>query len=151
MVSLPQKPIDGSMAEQAYCSICYLYRLNGQIPIITCDNSKCHLVYHTTCLKEWFSSIRESKTFLNVTSGNCPSCKEVDNGLFKIIQYHADVIAFAVLFSRNYPHHSFNSSISEASGYKLEYKKNVLKIKLREIRSHTQPNYSSSDSELSVK
>lgn len=30
-------------------------------------------------------------------------------------------------------------------------KKNVLRIKLREIRSHTQPNYSSSDSELSVK
>lgn len=78
MMSLPQKPIVGSVdpSTESYCSICYMYRLNGHIPMITCDNPKCWLIYHTACLKEWFSINRESKTFLNVTSGNCPSCKE---------------------------------------------------------------------------
>lgn len=88
MVAFPQKPLDGSdTSEQTQCSICYLYRLNGQIPIITCDNTKCHLVFHKTCLKEWFSIICDSKTFLTVTSGNCPSCKEVRIGRKQVIMH----------------------------------------------------------------
>lgn len=59
------------------CSICYMHRLDEQIPIISCDNEKCHLIYHTECIRKWFSTIKDSKTFLNVTSGRCPLCKEV--------------------------------------------------------------------------
>lgn len=59
------------------CSICYSYRFAGQIPMISCDNDKCALNYHTGCLKEWFATLRDTKVFLNMTSGRCPSCKEV--------------------------------------------------------------------------
>lgn len=73
-ISFPLKDGEDSINN---CSICYTYRLCNQIPIISCDNEKCQLIYHTMCLKEWFSTIRDSKTFLNVTSGKCPFCKEV--------------------------------------------------------------------------
>lgn len=73
-ISFPLKNEDQSNEK---CSICYTYRLCDQIPIISCDNEKCHLIYHSICLREWFLAIRESKTFLNVTSGRCPFCKEV--------------------------------------------------------------------------
>lgn len=59
------------------CSICYTYRFAGQIPIVSCDNDKCALNYHLICLQEWFATLRDTKVFLNMTSGRCPSCKEV--------------------------------------------------------------------------
>lgn len=59
------------------CSICYTYRFDGQIPIVSCDNEKCGLNYHLICLKEWFTTLRDTKVFLNMASGRCPSCKEV--------------------------------------------------------------------------
>lgn len=65
----------GGMGE--LCSICYSYRFAGQIPIVSCDIDKCALNYHTLCLKEWFATLRDTKVFLNMTSGRCPSCKEV--------------------------------------------------------------------------
>lgn len=107
IVSFPQKSIE---EPQEYCSICYIYRLNNQIPMITCDNTKCYLAYHTLCLKEWFSSIRDSKTFLNVTSGQCPSCKEV----FIYIVYLTSLATISVLtyklfiYFRNYRRRSCN-------------------------------------------
>lgn len=58
------------------CGICYSYRSNMQIPFISCDNQKCFLIYHTSCLKKWFSTLPDSKTVLNVSFGNCPYCKE---------------------------------------------------------------------------
>lgn len=61
------------------CSICYTYRFAGQIPIVACDNDKCALNYHLICLKEWFATLQDTKEFLDLTSGRCPSCKEVCN------------------------------------------------------------------------
>lgn len=58
------------------CSICYAYRTNEEIPIISCDNEKCDVIFHMTCLKNWFSTQVNSKRFLNVTLGTCPFCKE---------------------------------------------------------------------------
>lgn len=63
--------------EEKYCNICYMYMLDDHIPLISCDNPRCDLIFHVACLKEWFSTLDERKTFLAVTFGSCPSCKEV--------------------------------------------------------------------------
>jgi E3 ubiquitin-protein ligase FANCL len=63
---------------QVRCSICYMYRLENQIPIISCDNEQCDLVFHVVCLREWFATLTDSKTFLKITMGSCPFCKAVN-------------------------------------------------------------------------
>lgn len=65
----------------ASCSICGIFRMNNSIPIISCDNIKCDLVFHVGCLKQWWSMFIDSKTFLYVELGTkCPMCKEVCSG-----------------------------------------------------------------------
>lgn len=76
LMTFPQRSIFDNNTEE-YCNICYTYRMAGQIPIVSCDNEKCSLIFHTICLKEWFTTLRDARTFLNMTSGRCPSCKEV--------------------------------------------------------------------------
>lgn len=76
LITFPQRSIYDKNIEE-HCNICYSYRIAGQIPIVSCDNKKCSLIFHTICLKEWFTTLRDTKTFLNMTSGRCPSCKEV--------------------------------------------------------------------------
>lgn len=80
-MAFPQKGSFESNGIGELCSICYTYRFGGQIPIVSCDNAKCGLCYHTGCLKEWFATLRDTKIFLNMASGRCPSCKEV-SGLY---------------------------------------------------------------------
>lgn len=66
--------------EQKCCSICYSYELDdddGEIPIISCDNSRCSLISHISCLRRWFNTLADGKTYLNVTFGICPFCKTV--------------------------------------------------------------------------
>ncbi|XP_031636274.1 E3 ubiquitin-protein ligase FANCL [Contarinia nasturtii] len=76
LMAFPQKSSFNNCGMGELCSICYTYRFAGQIPIVSCDNDKCALNYHTTCLKTWFATLRDTKVFLNMTSGRCPSCKE---------------------------------------------------------------------------
>ncbi|XP_059217619.1 E3 ubiquitin-protein ligase FANCL-like, partial [Stomoxys calcitrans] len=72
----PMPPPDGSEASLQFCNICYTYKLDtGEIPIISCDNSNCSLIFHAECLKEWFSTLADGKTFLDVAFGACPFCK----------------------------------------------------------------------------
>lgn len=78
LITFPQKNHPDNNVNE-YCSICYTYRISGQIPIVSCDNDKCSLIFHSICLKEWFATLRDTKTFLNLTSGRCPMCKEVRN------------------------------------------------------------------------
>lgn len=82
MMAFPQKSAFniGGIGEK--CSICYIYRFAGQIPIVSCDNNKCALNYHTICLKTWFAKLCDTKVFLNMASGRCPSCKEVSGNEF---------------------------------------------------------------------
>lgn len=75
-MAFPQKNSFKSNGMSELCSICYTYRLVDQIPIVSCDNNKCALNYHMLCLKEWFTTLSDTKVFLNMTSGRCPSCKE---------------------------------------------------------------------------
>ncbi|XP_073816286.1 E3 ubiquitin-protein ligase Fancl isoform X2 [Musca autumnalis] len=73
----PMPPNDeAEMDDQGYCNICYSYKLDsGEIPIVSCDNAQCNLIFHAVCLKEWFSTLADGKTFLEVAFGACPFCK----------------------------------------------------------------------------
>lgn len=60
------------------CSICGMFRIDDSIPMITCDNSKCDLLFHVGCLKQWWSMFADSKTYMSIELGaKCPMCKEV--------------------------------------------------------------------------
>ncbi|KAH8337380.1 hypothetical protein KR059_008627, partial [Drosophila kikkawai] len=62
--------------EDKRCNICFEYRLDGgEVPLVSCDNTKCVLNCHAACLKEWFQTLMEGKTFLEVSFGLCPFCK----------------------------------------------------------------------------
>ncbi|XP_017849191.1 E3 ubiquitin-protein ligase FANCL [Drosophila busckii] len=62
--------------DQQLCNICYVYRLDsGEVPIVSCDNQRCVLKCHAACLKEWFDTLADGKTFLEVSFGQCPYCK----------------------------------------------------------------------------
>ncbi|XP_039962348.1 E3 ubiquitin-protein ligase FANCL [Bactrocera neohumeralis] len=70
--------VDGEVntTEQKFCNICYSYQLEeGEIPIVSCDNLQCTLVYHAACLKEWFNTLTDGLDFLSVSFGTCPFCK----------------------------------------------------------------------------
>ncbi|XP_034485090.1 E3 ubiquitin-protein ligase FANCL [Drosophila innubila] len=62
--------------EEKHCNICYVYRLDtGEVPLVSCDNPRCVLKCHAACLKEWFDTLIDGKTFLEVSFGLCPFCK----------------------------------------------------------------------------
>ncbi|XP_017057622.1 uncharacterized protein LOC108098928 [Drosophila ficusphila] len=62
--------------EELRCNICFVYRLDsGEVPLVSCDNAKCVLKCHAACLEEWFQTLMEGKTFLEVSFGQCPFCK----------------------------------------------------------------------------
>ena len=74
----PMPPAEGSEESLQFCNICYCYKLeDGDIPIVSCDNNRCSLIFHSSCLKEWFNTLTDGKTFLDVTFGACPFCKSV--------------------------------------------------------------------------
>lgn len=77
---LPMKSTDmnESCVPGSECNICmsYLSAEDGRVPIISCDNPKCDTIYHVTCLNRWFSLQTDGKTFLDVSVGKCPFCKE---------------------------------------------------------------------------
>ncbi|XP_049544999.1 E3 ubiquitin-protein ligase FANCL [Anopheles darlingi] len=78
-MSFPMRPIDPAEAGaegEDDCGICMGYRdTDNRIPIVSCDNEKCSLIFHVFCLKEWFATQRESKKFFTISIGNCPYCK----------------------------------------------------------------------------
>lgn len=74
----PMPPAEGSGESLEFCNICYCYKLeNGEIPIVSCDSKHCNLIFHPFCLKEWFTTLTDGKTFLDVMFGICPFCKTV--------------------------------------------------------------------------
>ncbi|XP_030376259.1 E3 ubiquitin-protein ligase FANCL [Scaptodrosophila lebanonensis] len=75
---MPLSDLSTSKAEeeQQHCNICYVYRLDGgEVPLVSCDNTRCVLKCHAACLKKWFNSLSGGKTFLEVSFGLCPFCK----------------------------------------------------------------------------
>lgn len=70
--------LDEEDNEELRCNICFAYRLDGgEVPLVSCDNAKCVLKCHAVCLEEWFKTLMDGKTFLEVSFGQCPFCKAV--------------------------------------------------------------------------
>lgn len=83
----PMPPTDDTEDSLQFCNICYSYKLErGDIPIISCDNAHCSLIFHAECLKEWFNTLADGKTFLDVAFGACPFCKAVGRRLITYLQ-----------------------------------------------------------------
>lgn len=79
MTSFPIRTQQQHEADEAHCGICLTYRSElGQIPIVSCDNERCTIVYHPACLRSWFQTLPNSRSCLDVTFGVCPYCKEVN-------------------------------------------------------------------------
>ncbi|XP_071963715.1 E3 ubiquitin-protein ligase FANCL-like isoform X1 [Antedon mediterranea] len=63
------------------CSICYLYRLEGEIPDKVCEFPACSKPFHQACLYEWLRSLPTSNQsltkygFKNIY-GECPYCSQ---------------------------------------------------------------------------
>ncbi|XP_055630695.1 uncharacterized protein LOC129771256 [Toxorhynchites rutilus septentrionalis] len=73
---MPNKQGDND-SDKINCGICMSYRDgNKKIPIVSCDNEKCSLIFHVACLKQWFFSLEESKTFFAISIGTCPYCRK---------------------------------------------------------------------------
>uniref|UniRef100_A0A182JMK0 RING-type domain-containing protein n=1 Tax=Anopheles atroparvus TaxID=41427 RepID=A0A182JMK0_ANOAO len=79
IIAFPMRPTEqteNGTNNDENCGICMAYRdEHSRIPIISCDNDKCSLIFHIRCLKEWFSMQRESKQFFSISIGHCPYCK----------------------------------------------------------------------------
>ncbi|XP_055381197.1 E3 ubiquitin-protein ligase FANCL [Condylostylus longicornis] len=68
------------------CKICLCYLDDdSHVPICSCDNIKCNLIYHVSCLRRWFSNSTEGRTFLSVAIGVCPFCKEKLSASFRTL------------------------------------------------------------------
>ncbi|XP_058811608.1 E3 ubiquitin-protein ligase FANCL isoform X2 [Topomyia yanbarensis] len=77
IMSFPMRNQDEGVDSDAInCGICMSYRDDhNMIPIVSCDNDKCLLIFHVGCIKKWFLSLVQSKTFFNISIGTCPYCK----------------------------------------------------------------------------
>ncbi|XP_053683609.1 E3 ubiquitin-protein ligase FANCL [Sabethes cyaneus] len=78
IMSFPMRIQDNEHEESTVsCGICMSHRNDhNQIPIVSCDNEKCSLIFHVECLKQWFLSLKQSKTFFAISIGTCPYCKQ---------------------------------------------------------------------------
>ncbi|XP_058121419.1 uncharacterized protein LOC131263267 [Anopheles coustani] len=87
IIAFPMRPtdqVDDGTNNEENCGICMGYRDDqNRIPIISCDNDKCSSIFHIDCLKEWFSTQRESKQFFTISIGHCPYCKHKISSSFE--------------------------------------------------------------------
>uniref|UniRef100_A0A182KEA0 RING-type domain-containing protein n=1 Tax=Anopheles christyi TaxID=43041 RepID=A0A182KEA0_9DIPT len=80
IISFPMRPTGHNETQQDEigedsCGICMNYQDTcDRVPVISCDNEQCNLIFHIQCLKEWFSTQRESKKIFSISIGNCPYC-----------------------------------------------------------------------------
>ncbi|KAH8383677.1 hypothetical protein KR009_010000, partial [Drosophila setifemur] len=82
-----KKEEDEENDQELRCNICFSYRLDdGSVPLVSCDNARCVLKCHAACLEEWFQTLMEGKTFLDVSFGQCPYCKAVSGFEYKYIE-----------------------------------------------------------------
>jgi E3 ubiquitin-protein ligase FANCL len=66
----------------AECAICYSDELinegTGMVeyPDVPCDNESCGRLYHQSCLREWLTSLPDSRISFDCILGTCPYCKQ---------------------------------------------------------------------------
>jgi len=59
------------------CSICLSYYCeNNRVPIVRCENDKCDMIFHLSCLEKYLKMQKHIK-ILSLCIGECPFCKQV--------------------------------------------------------------------------
>jgi len=60
------------------CGICYSYKLGDteQLPSVSCEQEKCCQTFHQACLHEWLVQLPDTRTSLNMVTGECPYCSK---------------------------------------------------------------------------
>ena len=60
------------------CGICYSYKLGDteQLPGVSCEDEKCCQTFHQACLHEWLVQLPDTRTSLNMVTGECPYCSK---------------------------------------------------------------------------
>ncbi|XP_050072652.1 uncharacterized protein LOC126560740 [Anopheles maculipalpis] len=95
IIAFPMRPTVGDpfdslqqANEDNNCGICMNYHdADERVPIISCDNEQCNLIFHINCLKEWFDTQRESKKIFTISIGNCPYCThKISSSFDEILQ-----------------------------------------------------------------
>lgn len=79
LIYFPYRPdCNPNLVDNKSCSICFEFNLDGTYPIITCFNPSCEVIFHIICLRKWFETLSDTKTFsfCTVTCGLCPYCKQ---------------------------------------------------------------------------
>ena len=73
-MTLPTKEAVSKEGLSVECGICYSYRLEGHVPEMVCENTKCGQPFHQKCMSGWLLAIPDSHTTFNTVFGSCPYC-----------------------------------------------------------------------------
>ena len=73
-MTLPTKEAVSKEGLSVECGICYSYRLEGHVPEMVCENTKCGQPFHQKCLSGWLLAIPDTHTTFNTVFGSCPYC-----------------------------------------------------------------------------
>lgn len=82
-VPLPRQQAEATdPTPEAECAICYSDELVNEgtgmteHPDVPCDNESCGRLYHLSCLREWLTSLPDSRITFDCILGTCPYCKQ---------------------------------------------------------------------------
>ncbi|KAL5463496.1 hypothetical protein EMCRGX_G032394, partial [Ephydatia muelleri] len=70
----PSKASKETPAMCLECGICYMCRLDGAAPEVTCNNPPCSRSFHHACLFEWLKGLPTSRQSFKTVFGECPYC-----------------------------------------------------------------------------
>lgn len=59
------------------CGVCYAYKgSNDKIPDKVCDNVRCCMPFHSSCLVQWLRALPDVRQIFDTLTGKCPYCQE---------------------------------------------------------------------------
>ena len=56
------------------CGVCYSWKLEGEIPEVSCEKIECGKSYHRSCLVDWLKALPDSRQSFRTLFGKCPYC-----------------------------------------------------------------------------
>ncbi|GLG95446.1 E3 ubiquitin-protein ligase FANCL [Gryllus bimaculatus] len=65
---------DISLVHQEECLICFALWMDGEMPNLVCENTRCGSPFHTTCLFQWLQTVSGNYQSFNQVHGDCPNC-----------------------------------------------------------------------------
>lgn len=63
--------------EEQECAICFMKRLNDELPNEVCDAPTCKTLFHSVCLFTYLSAFPKNREYFSKIKGECPNCDSV--------------------------------------------------------------------------